>query len=84
MEIYQNTSIPIKVISSEPYRDIVPIVDALASIHQKGLVHRDVKPGNIFVSDQDRLVLGDFGIVFPTEAEDRLTKLSTTQMLENC
>lgn len=58
---------------------ILPVVEALAALHEKGFVHRDIKPSNIFVSDQGQLVLGDFGIVFPTEAAgERLTEPSTT------
>ncbi len=40
--------------------------DALAVCHADGLVHRDVKPGNIFVSDRSSagtlFKLGDFGV----------------------
>lgn len=39
------------------------IVSGVATLHPK-VVHRDIKPENIFVSANDRLVLGDFGIVF--------------------
>jgi serine/threonine protein kinase len=40
------------------------IVEAVAELHQKGYVHRDIKPHNVFVASDGRLVLGDFGIVF--------------------
>jgi len=41
-----------------------PLVEAVAQIHKAGCVHRDIKPQNIFLSDDGRLVLGDFGIIF--------------------
>lgn len=48
------------------YEEIASIIwrvaDALDHAHQNGVIHRDIKPGNIFIDDKLRPVLVDFGI----------------------
>jgi serine/threonine protein kinase len=53
------------------FRSLVRTVELL---HDKGYVHRDIKPANIFIREDDKLVLGDFGIVFIPAAAERLTQ----------
>ena len=57
----------------ESLKALRPVVEAVAELHARNIVHRDIKPDNIFVASDGQLVLADCGLAFKLENQDRLT-----------
>lgn len=53
---------------SEALRVALQVCRALKCAHAQGVVHRDIKPGNIFVSKEGEVKVGDFGIARSMDA----------------
>ncbi|HEX4336178.1 MAG TPA: serine/threonine-protein kinase [Polyangiaceae bacterium] len=63
---------------------VLPIIDALAAMHARGIVHRDVKPDNLFISLEDRTVqpkILDFGIAKLSDSRGKVGDLNEKGML---
>ncbi len=50
------------------------ICDAVQHAHQRGLIHRDLKPGNILVDDTGQPKILDFGVARMTASEAEVTR----------
>jgi serine/threonine-protein kinase len=84
MELVDGESLSARVARDGPLsgRDAAAITadvaDALFHAHQRGVVHRDVKPGNVLLSRDGRARLVDFGIAHSlAESAERLTLTGT-------
>ncbi|KAL2098648.1 hypothetical protein ACEWY4_005128 [Coilia grayii] len=65
--------------SSRLWRLFREILDGLAYIHEQGMIHRDLKPVNIFLDSQDHVKIGDFGLATDHPANVAAGKLEVEE-----
>ena len=65
---------------TEATRIIMEACLGLSSAHRRGLVHRDIKPGNLLLTDEGAVKVSDFGLAKPT-GDDALSMTRTGQII---
>ena len=53
---------------------VIPLARAIDYAHQQGVVHRDLKPGNMLLTESGTLKITDFGLARLLDCEERLTE----------
>jgi serine/threonine protein kinase len=59
------------------YLHILKVLEGIKYIHSKNVLHRDIKPDNIFLGSEGKIKIGDFGISRKFETK----KLHTQTMI---
>ncbi|MDX1570113.1 MAG: serine/threonine-protein kinase [Xanthomonadales bacterium] len=58
----------------EAMRILKETASGLATAHDRGVIHRDIKPGNLMLDTRGRVKIADFGIAMTHDFGDRLTR----------
>jgi serine/threonine protein kinase len=75
-KVIPRTGLPL----SRFFRIAIPLAEAVNAAHEKGIAHRDLKPGNVMVTEDDEVQVLDFGLAKQRAVtEDAMDTQATTQ-----
>lgn len=63
----------IRLSAKQVVRYLLQVCAGLAYAHEHGIVHQDIKPGNIFILPDEKIKILDFGLACPCGSENLLT-----------
>jgi len=64
--------------TAEKLRQLIQVSNGLAYAHSQGVIHRDIKPGNVRLLEDGEVKILDFGIAKLASAETQLTQKGVT------
>lgn len=80
MDLIPGGTLARRVQEKGPFKDgriavrlVQQVAEALAAVHAAGILHRDLKPGNILLDEADRPYLADFGLARISDEGESLT-----------
>lgn len=66
---------------NEVLRCLLDICEGINYLHENGIIHRDIKPQNIFIDSKNVLKIGDFGVSREIGKTLRITKCGTPNFM---
>lgn len=67
----------------ECWRLFRQIAEGLSHLHAQGMIHRDLKPGNIFLDTNGDVKIGDFGLAIGDDGEQHVAALRKSAILHS-
>ena len=84
-QLFNRLPLDLDYIAGQIYKIIKNIVLALQTIHKNGILHLDVKPQNIIISEKDGAKLVDFGMsCFAIPADNSICTLPYNKIIGEC